>query len=324
MSMDNSVFCDYFSVSQEHPDHESICGLEIITDPQGEVINKRRIPTQVNLGNGSSVRVFSDGNRVSFSGNPSRAGRLDNYQGVTLDQGKNIANNVMRQIGLPEFTSGAKFTQIDMTVNMAAGKYLKAYLRALQCAGFGRLETTIDTGNVYFGKRSRHRQARFYDKGREIREKLVPNSKGHDRQYLVELADWNDKKGVLRQEVKYIRALDRLEQSSWETATQESLSARFKKEVEPMTNLEVFDLEEVPMPYRATLALYMTGADLANAMHPDTLKRHKRELKKYGYEINNKTIMPLRARREIIVLTPAGTPDFYRHPDMEVKVAVGE
>ena len=278
--MEIQTFCDYFSLHQEHSQHQTICDLEITTDVNGQVVNKRRVPKNIDLGNGSSVRIFSDGTRTSFSGNPSRAGRLENFSGVSLDAGKTIANQIMSDNGLPEFTKGAKFTQIDITANLAAGKHLRTYLRALQCHAFGRLETTIDNGNVYFGKYSRHRQGRFYDKGKELREKHVPQHKGDAKNYLIQLADWCDTNGVVRNELKFLRALERLNVRDWESATHEKLEQMFNKEIKPMTKLEVIALDDVPMPYRATLALYMAGADLSEAMHPQTLKLHKRELKK--------------------------------------------
>lgn len=88
----------------------------------------------------TNLHVRCVGGRVQVSGNPSSFGRLDNVFGLGLDDGIEIYNQVLAQLGLPAFTegevskqwlenedrlqtsySGAHVTKIDMTRNYAVG-----------------------------------------------------------------------------------------------------------------------------------------------------------------------------------------------------------
>ncbi|CAM5223304.1 phage/plasmid replication domain-containing protein [Alishewanella longhuensis] len=100
----------------------------------------------------TSLRVHCDGSRVYMEGNPSRFGRCENLFGLTsLEDCIAVYNHVLKQLGLPPFTTGrfdflqgkenekqkksytgAVFTHIDITKNhiVDAGNCY-AYLRAL-------------------------------------------------------------------------------------------------------------------------------------------------------------------------------------------------
>lgn len=100
----------------------------------------------------TSIRVHCDGHKVYVEGNPSRFGRPENLFGFTsLDDCLAVYNHVLRQLGLPPFTTGrfeflqgkdgekqkkiytgAVFTHLDITKNHIVGPdNCYAYLRAL-------------------------------------------------------------------------------------------------------------------------------------------------------------------------------------------------
>ena len=313
--MNTEPFCDWITVSEDHLEHHrSPCQWQATLNDHGEVVEKRRVPLDVPLKNNSSVRVFSDGHRVQFSGNPSRADRLDNFSGLSVDQAKAKINSIMAALELPAFTKYAKISRIDLTQNYATGGKAGEFLRHMQAQQCGRLGRTVTEGNVYFGIGSRHRTVRVYDKGREIRETKLKGLKGPDYEYMVNLAEWCEGQGIVRIEAQYMRSLYGI-MRSWKSAQQRAIAPIFKTEVEPMAKIEVVDLESVPQPYLGTLCMYISGIDPKDHISESTYKRHKAKLKKLGYDIGANAPIPMRAQKHVIVLTPAGTPDFYRHPE---------
>lgn len=69
----------------------------------------------------TAIMIRMVGGRLEVRGNPSSYGRLDNLFGVGLDEGIDIYNSILQQLGLPEFTAGE--------VQLLAGKngFVKNY-----------------------------------------------------------------------------------------------------------------------------------------------------------------------------------------------------
>lgn len=160
------MFCDFLNVWQQHdprlPDFlggrviavDGACGFRncsVMDQDTGELSNAWAISGgevdynvskfQQHIGSfETSVFIRMVAGRLEVRGNPSSWGRMDNLFGVGLDEGIAIYNEVLRSLGLPEFTegeevdmwiqeeqtwsksySGAHVTRVDMTQNLAVG-----------------------------------------------------------------------------------------------------------------------------------------------------------------------------------------------------------
>lgn len=162
------VFCDYLNVWQLFPDWkggdfqggmvisiEGACGfsrkqstckltgeIEEVWAVSGSDDVEYATPKFTQHSGSYETRIFIRlvAGKLEVRGNPSAWGRLDNLFGVTLDDGLSIYNQILNDLGLPEFTSGkveqlwlpveqkfvrnytgAHITRVDMTENNAVG-----------------------------------------------------------------------------------------------------------------------------------------------------------------------------------------------------------
>lgn len=322
------TFCDYLTVSQEHPAHEPFFeSMHCVYDKQGNEIDHWLKPQQILGAFNSSSIIKSDGRRVSYSGNPSRWDRPENYHGLDLDRAKNLVNQQMRSRDLPEFTdgetlknasgksfyTGAKFSRIDICTNIATGSAanLRDYLNHQRTQNHGRLKYSEDEGTIYYGRHSAHRLVRIYDKGQQVIDAVLP--KTEDPEYISDLATYLLDNGIFRIEIENRRNLKSLNCRTWARATHANLCQQFIKDTSAMTDeIETPDYGDMPVEALKTLGLYMMGVDVRKTLHRNTFSKHRKILKKYGYDISSKNIHLLQPKVKIITLTPAGIPDFYR------------
>lgn len=215
----SDVFCDFLEISQHHADPHEPFGASIGTTYDTETGEGRSIVSfkTIKGDHGSSVQLRSDGHRVTFSGNPSRWNRHDNFIGHDLGRCKKIVNTILKANGLPPFTggdtirtwendkrrfvrgyTGASISRIDMTTNVTTGSATakRQWLNHQQTQTFPRLKTSIDDGNVVYGKYSKSRKFTLYDKSKQLYATQLKRSS--DPQYLRQLIEYADALGVVR------------------------------------------------------------------------------------------------------------------------------
>lgn len=151
----------------------------------------------------TSIRIRMVNRKLEVLGNPSSWGRLDNVFGVGVDDGMAIYNEILRGLGLPEFSSGevvtqwlqneqkhvtrytgAHITHCDITENFAVGMgNVSAYHRWLlqqkmyrSAPGDEELEkfaqwnySTVHTSSSAFWLNVKH-----YDKATALEERTLP------------------------------------------------------------------------------------------------------------------------------------------------------
>lgn len=255
-----------------------------------------------------------------MQGNISRFDQPEGVFGLTVDQTKAKANLIMRRLGLPDFDQEARVTRADITTNLAAGENRRQALRWVQTLELGRREKVIRGLNTQFGQNNDWRSLRIYDKAKQIREQLMRGLKGAQKSQMQTLADYCEQNGLIRLESEMrSRYLRDSNVRSWDNATHENLLNEFNQEVQFMQEIEVDDLDKIPMPYAGTLAMFLTGMNPKDRMHPKTFAKHKKVLSGHGYDISTNNIVPLRAQKHVIVLEALEPPDWYEMPTVELK-----
>jgi len=205
-----------------------------------------------------------------------------------------------------------------MTGNIKSGSANNrdAYLQYQQTQEYPKLEKMLFGKNIYYGKSSESRTIRIYDKALQLRQTVLKKTDEPD--YINSLIDWCESNGIIRFETEYKRYLRNNDLRKWQNATHEKLSNKFREDINQMTKeIEVADLEEVPTPYLQTLCMYLSGMHPKKLLSAKTYYKHRKELKKYGYDISNDNIHMLKPKVRIITLEPAGVPDFYKHANIE-------
>jgi len=340
----SQIFCDKIVCSQYHDqEHAPVFGRKSISqDENGSISAPFFHPKTLEGAYGSSVQISSDGHLVTFDGNPSRWNRPDNVQGLPLDDAKGVVNQILMANGLPPFhgvnikhrqsqedktalvvSDGAVFSRIDITTNIITGSpsNLCAFLQYQKTQTFPRLEQRIFGNNTYHGKDSDSRQILIYDKGLDVRNKLL--KKSTESQYIQQIVDYLDSNGVVRFEMSYKRFLRKQHRRFWNSATTRSLNTQFTKDFQLMAkDIETPDFGDMPTECVKTLALYMIGMKPKDVLSPNTYYKHKKILKTYGYDIANENIHLLQGKVKIITLKPAVLPSWYRHAEPATLKAV--
>lgn len=155
-------FFDYVSMGQAvtAPGDFKLLGKHgwLKYDLESKKLLRKGISAQQVEGSYSSVVTVSfDGSVCRMAGNPSRYGRLDNVFGYTdIDAAVGVFNRILSDLDLPPFEkgqyfsglgkegdqwgcTGARFTRLDLTQNMAVGQENeRAFIRALGTVSIGR------------------------------------------------------------------------------------------------------------------------------------------------------------------------------------------
>lgn len=209
--------------------------VDLVNDEYGKV-RQNRIHHEGSYS--TSIVVHVKDNRLVVSGNPSRFNRLENLFGYTsLDACFAVYNNILRDLGLPEFAkcsrlghvqsvradgsvkltpvvNGAVITTLHITSNQAVGAgCVDTYLKALSSQSYlhrrARLhpdgKTTdwlSDLGNA------REIYPSVYDKAHELAKHALPNIKrkfgdtSDEYNYLNQIIEYCRINGVTRHELK--------------------------------------------------------------------------------------------------------------------------
>lgn len=311
--MSDQVFCDWLTVSEVHSDSGRSCPERFTVDAStGELLPRGLEPFQIEGLCDSSVRIWSDGSLVRFSGNPSRWNRSEAVFGVSVDEAKARVNAILADHGFPPFSDKAEVSRVDLTRNFALGSKLAEFQRLLQSVRYGRLSMSTDGGNTYWGAHSRLRQLRAYAKGPELRTHLAAH-KGEERAYLARFSDWLIGQGALRIELELGRDLSRFCVRRWSQLEQRRLCELFSKEVAFMSKvkrLDLGELEGLPVRLLGTLMVHLSGVDVKAKLSRSEFYRQRSALLPYGYDIGQPVTKRFVPKAVYIDLEPLEVPDF--------------
>jgi hypothetical protein len=283
----------------------------------------------------TSIRIRSDGNRVSLEGNIGRFNRSDNVFGYTVAQCVQLANRLLQEFGLPPFTDaapmqlvrkggedggyqavGAVITRVDLTCNWVTGSpgNVEQFIRYLQGFKSGRQEpTSYKTTGVAWGVGSKYWYAKVYDKAGEYYRQCGKNSKAFD----ARLFDWAYQHGIARHEIelksRYLKQNNLWRMTQWGEGMEDRIYALFNDVIGGETYVDSF--LEIPGRAGELAVAWRDGADLKKRLSTATFYRYRKELLKYGIDIAvPSNVKRLRSRVEVITLSPATIPDWYQLP----------
>lgn len=332
-----TVFCDWLSIYQVHLGGVPLVndGHVFSVDQDGEI--KWDIPQKV-VHRGShdtSIRIRSDGYRVTFEGNIGRFNRSDNLFGYSVRDCIRLANTMLAEFGLPPFVDkapmqlvrkggvdggyqavGAVITRVDLTRNWMTGSpgNCSQFIRHLQGFKSGRQEPkSYKTTGVSWGEGSKFWYAKVYDKAGEYFRQIGKGSKKFD----PELFEYMLQSGIARHEIelktRYLSQNNLWRFSQWGDGVEERIYALFNDVIDGSAHVDTY--LEIPGRAGELAVAWRDGADLKKRLAQNTYYRYRRELLKYGIDIAVPcNVTRLRSRVEVITLTPAVAPAWYVLP----------
>lgn len=348
--MSAKVFCDWLSIYQDHFS-VGLLGGRVPVINSGRVFSVDQegvvqwdVPQKV-VHRGShdtSIRIRSDGIRVSLEGNIGRFNRPDNLFGYSVSECVRLANLLLKEFGLPPFTDaapmpmvrkavskggdtdagfkavGAVLTRIDLTYNWSTGSpgNCEQFIRYLQGFKSGRQEPrSYKTTGVAWGEGSKYWYAKVYDKAAEYFRQAGKGSKAFD----PDLFEYMRESGIARHEIslksRYLKQNNLWRFTQWgkDMSTEERVYALFNDVVGGEAHVDSF--LEIPGRAGELAVAWRDGADLKKRLAQNTYYRYRRELLKYGIDIAvPSNVTRLRQRVEVIALAPASVPDWYQLP----------
>lgn len=345
------VLCDWLSASQTHQKSTRQVRETINLTLDGEtgaIMRESAQPLQHPGSFDTSIRISSNGNRVSLSGNVGRFGRPDNVFGHDLDACKRIANDILHSVGLPPFTvgtwlhhqskgdkatrtyTGAAVSRVDMTTNWCAGQHAGDFIHWLGSQKLGRTKVSAwgDGETVYWGKNTKGKNdgkwinSKAYNKGLEIEARIKQKRRKRDVDddhinYLTDLKNWCLEQGIVRHETMFCeRFLNQRDFKTWDRCTTESIEAEYRKQLNQMTNrCEMSNHGSIPKKVKATFHDYTNGVNVRGSMSKATFYKHRRLLLQFGIDIAMPSkVRTLNIKPTIVKLEPATMPEFYQLP----------
>lgn len=332
------AFCDWLSIYQVH-----LQAVELVNDgrvfsvDQDGVVKWDIASKLVHRGShDTSIRIRSDGHRVTFDGNIGRFNRPDNLFGYSVSECIQLANKLLAEFGLPPFTdtppmlavsvtnngdvraiaTGAVITRVDLTRNWAAGSpaSCEQFIRHLQGFKSGRQEPrAYKTTGVSWGEGSQYWYAKVYDKAGEYFRGCGKKSKRFDPQLYGFMYD----NGVARHEIslksRYLKQNDLWRPSQWKGDAMERVYALFTDVVHGGGNVDEF--LEIEGRAGELAVAWRDGADLKKRLSQNTYYRYRRQLLKFNIDIAvPANVQRLRTRVEVVVVAPLVVPDWYSLP----------
>lgn len=331
------VFCDWLSIYQVHWDGVPLVNAGHVFSVDQDGVIQWDVPQKlVHRGShDTSIRIRSDGNRVSLEGNIGRFNRSDNVFGYTVAECVRLANRLLKEFGLPPFTDappmqmvrkggedggyqavGAVITRVDLTCNWVTGSPANCgqFIHYLQGFKSGRQEpTSYKTTGVAWGVGSKYWYAKVYNKASEYLRQNGKNSKVYDGV----LFDWAYQHGIARHEVelksRYLKQNNLWRMTQWGEGMEDRIYALFNDVIGGEAHVDSF--LEIPGRAGELAVAWRDGADLKTRLSNGTFYRYRKELLKYGIDIAvPSNVKRLRARVEVITLSPAVVPDWYQLP----------
>lgn len=331
------VFCDWLSIYQVH-----FAGVPLVNSghvfsvDQDGVIQWDVAQKLVHRGShDTSIRIRSDGHRVTLEGNIGRLNRADNLFGYTVLECVQLANKLLADFGLPPFTDAAPMpmtrkggedggfqavaaviTRVDLTCNWSTGSQgnVEQFIRHLQGFKSGRQEPKpYKTTGVAWGEGSKYWYAKVYDKAGEYFRQCGKKAKAHDPalfQYMLE-------QGIARHEIelksRYLKQNNLWRMSQWGEGMEDRIYALFNDVIQGQTHVDQY--LEIPGRAGELAVAWRDGADLKKRLSTATFYRYRKELLKYQIDISvPSNVTRLRSRVEVITLSPAAVPSWYPMP----------
>jgi len=338
--MAGSVFCDWISIYQVHLGGVPLVndGHVFSVDSDGEV---KWDVAQKLVHRGShdtTIRIRSDGYRVTVDGNIGRFDRPDNLFGYTVRDCVKLANKLLAQYELPPFfdsapmmstslsnpsdiiatPSGAVLTRVDLTKNWATGSpgNCSQFMRYLQGFKSGRHEPrAYKTTGVSWGEGSQYWYAKMYDKAAEYMRQYGKGSRKFDPQLFQYMLD----SGIARHEIslksRYLKQNNLWRFSQWGNGEfmEDRIYALFGDVVDGSGAVDEY--LEIPGRAGELAVAWRDGADLKKRLAQNTYYRYRRELLRYGIDIAVPcNVHRIRQRVEVVTLSPAVQPVWYDLP----------
>ena len=338
--MNQTVFCDWLSIAQRHPGELPIVGdgvrikgesfEEVDVEGQKFVVVRPgdewrySVPSKQARGSfDTSIRLRSDGNTVTLSGNPGRFDRPDNVFNYGIDDTVLSASRIAGRFGLPAFTSGdcrtkatvserdrdlglftewtgAVIRELHVTRNMSAGnealakEYMgyAAGLRSSRIAKGVYGDETIIFGRLSTKKTPIHKAIVIYRKA----EEMLAHAKGDEAKKTVRAS----------QEYQFARdvGLVRIE-CKWGSHFLRDNGLRFLGEATMAKIISIFEREtaflfdanpdravrlvsDMPTKHRLAALAWMRGDDLRQLMSRATYFRVVKALRDYGIDASER------------------------------------
>jgi hypothetical protein len=333
------VFCDWLSIYQVH-----LGGVPLVNDghvfsvDQDGEIQWEVAQKLVHRGShDTTIRIRSDGNRITLDGNIGRFNRADNLFGYTVAECVRLANSMLAGFGLPPFTDAAPMplngkggsdagfqavaaviTRVDLTKNWVTGSpgNCSQFIRHLQGFKSGRFEPKgYKTTGVAWGEGSKFWYAKVYDKAGEYFRQHGKKSKKFDAQ----LFDYMHQSGIARHEIelksRYLKQHNLWRFSLWVDGMEDRIYALFNDVIDGSAHVDSF--LEIEGRAGELAVAWRDGADLKKRLAQNTYYRYRRELLKFGIDIavpSNITRLSSRVQVEVITLSPAQPPSWYVIP----------
>lgn len=210
---EDDVKVDWLRINQQH--HERIpevtAGIVQDVDAETGEIKITPKPVQIAAPGGGTLRIKSYAGRVYIEGNPSHWNRMDNIDGVEIEEAKAIYNAILKNFGIPAFDQDATISRMDLCVDVVTGSPMAKlqYLFEKQEREFPRLRKTLDGKTTYYGKGSASRTFRIYDKAEEVAAKAKKEKDPRKGRHLEMLAAWAENSGIVRCEIQMRNYLQR-------------------------------------------------------------------------------------------------------------------
>lgn len=331
------VFCDWLSIYQVH-----FAGVPLVNsghvfsvDQDGEIQWDVAQKLVHRGSHDTSIRIRSDGMRVSLEGNIGRFNRADNLFGYTVAECVQLANRLLAEFGLPPFTDaapmpmtkkggedggyqavGAVITRVDLTCNWCTGSpgNVEQFIRYLQGFKSGRQEPrSYKTTGVAWGEGSKYWYAKVYDKAGEYFRQCGKKARAFD----APLFNFMHDNGIARHEIelksRYLKQNNLWRIVQWGEGMEDRIYALFNDVIGGESHVDQF--LEIPGRAGELAVAWRDGADLKKRLSTATYYRYRKELLKYGIDIAvPSNVTRLRQRVEVITLSPATIPDWYPLP----------
>ena len=366
------VFCDWLSIYQVHlggvplVNEGHVFSVNADGEVEWEVTNKMVFKGS----HDTSIRIRSDGYRVTLEGNIGRFNRRDNLFGYTVAECIEIANMVVEGFGLPPFTDlapmplaspkssavgkdkvianisfsaagnygremnadrkdyfskstdsgfqavGAVITRVDLTKNWETGSpgNCSQFIRHLQGFKSRQFEPlSYKTTGVSWGEGSKFWYAKVYDKAAEYVRQIGKGSKKFDPQLL----DYMLMSGIARHEIslksRYLKQSNLWRTTQWGEGMEDRIYALFSDVVEGAGHVDQF--LEIPGRAGELAVAWRDGADLKKRLSQATYYRYRKQLLTFGIDIAVPSkVSHIRAKVEVITLSPASPPHWYHLP----------
>ena len=337
----DSLFVDWLSIWQVHPDHPPINSGAVITyDGAGQTVFTRCRTSRVRGSHETGCALKSDGRVVVASGNFGRLNRPDNLfnfdPAITLQR----ANQVTAFAGLPLFqvdpdgdggswwrpVGGAvgglgaaalpsgrlNLSRVDITKNYRCGSLAAArsVIRAISGKSVSRVKKGVGGDSSVWWSNTRY-MLKVYVKALEMEAHGTTNGKAYE---------YARDNGIIRLEIELKRReLADLGWSdyaefvrAWDMGKVHNLFADYEKilTVEKISNDAEF-IDALPQKLRVTAAAFLAGRDVKTMMSRASFFRYRKALLDYGIDIADERPAQLNVQVRTVEITPVTAPDWY-------------